>query len=552
MEKTKQKWNVGINKTLAYRAKSIPVDIVDGSFRDQYTRIHDYGHELLRSNPGSTVVISSQPSQGGEDNTENLDRPLNPHFQRIYICFKACKDSFFKCRPIIAIGKDPNDQMLPIAYAVVEGETKDSWSWFLELLTTDLGGVRICKTYTFISDQQKGLLPALEELLPRVDQRFCVRHLYSNFKKKFPGVKLKELIWKAAYASHPNAWEKIMRQIKDENPDAFNHIWKIPPRFWSKSMFKSGPKCDTLVNNMSEAFNSVFVTARAKPIVTMLEKIRVYLMMRWESNRKRIAKYNDTVLPNIRKQLAKQSQLTNYWMVRRVGEVEYEVRHITIIEEKYSVNLSKHECSCRIWMLTGLPCCHAYACLKDQRLKVDDFVPDYYKKECYEACYTPVIYPANGATLWTKTDAVDLQPPPIKRQPGRPKKKRNKEAGEQVRSATQLKRAKFGIKCSRCNKDGHNKATCKLPPTVTTTPSSQQTETTTPSSQQPTTNATTAPSSQQPTTNVSSATPTTNVSSATPTTTVSSATPTTSSSQQPPKKKKRLQKGPKKQVASQP
>ncbi|XP_058781017.1 uncharacterized protein LOC131655129 [Vicia villosa] len=117
---------------------------------------------------------------------------------------------------------------------------------------------------------------------------------------------------------------------------------------------------------MSEAFNSIFVTARAKPIVTMLEEIRVYLMMRWESNRKRIAKYNDTVLPNIGKQLAKQSQLTNYWMVRRAGEVEYEVRHITIIEEKYSVNLSKHECSCRIWMLTGLPCCHAYACLKDQ------------------------------------------------------------------------------------------------------------------------------------------------------------------------------------------
>ncbi|XP_058726169.1 uncharacterized protein LOC131597489 [Vicia villosa] len=456
MEKTKQKWNVGINKTLAYRAKSIAVDIVDGSFRDQYTRIHDYGHELLRSNPGSIVVISSQPcqpSQGGEDNTENLDRPLNPHFQRIYICFKACKDNFFKCRSIIgldgcflkgyyggqilaAIGRDPNDQMLPIAYAVVEGETKESWSYFLELLTTDLGGVRICKTYTFISDQQKGLLPALEEL---VDKHICVRHLYRNFKNKFPGVKLKELMWKAAYASHPNAWEKIMRQIKDENPDAFNHIWKIPPRFWSKSMFKSGPKCDTLVNNMSEAFNSVFVTARAKPIVTMLEDIR------------------------------------------------------------------------------------------DQRLEVDDFVPDYYKKECYEACYTPVIYLANGATLWTKTDAVDLQPPPIKRQPGRPKKKRNKEAGEQVRSATQLKRAKFGIKCSRCNKDGHNKATCKLPPTVTTVPSSQQTETT-------------APSSQQPTTNVSSAAPTT----------VSSATPTTNSSQQPPKKKKGLQKGPKKQVASQP
>jgi len=76
-----------------------------------------------------------------------------------------------KCRPIIglhgcflkgyyggqllaAIGRDPNDQ-LPIAFTIVEGETKESWKWFLELLINDLGGTRLFKTYTIISDQQK-------------------------------------------------------------------------------------------------------------------------------------------------------------------------------------------------------------------------------------------------------------------------------------------------------------------------------------------------------------------------------------------------------------
>lgn len=69
---------------------------------------------------------------------------MNPQFQRMYICLKACKESFFKYIPIIgldgyflkgynggqilaAIGRDPNDQMLPTAYAVFKGETKDSW-----------------------------------------------------------------------------------------------------------------------------------------------------------------------------------------------------------------------------------------------------------------------------------------------------------------------------------------------------------------------------------------------------------------------------------------
>lgn len=171
MEKTHEKWNVCINKTLAYIAKTLFVDIMDGLFREQYRRIHCYGHELLRANPLSIVKITSQSFQGEEENSGHPERQMNPHFQRMYICLKTCKKSFFKCRPIIGLNgcflkrycggqilvtirRDPNDQMLSIVYAIVEGETKDSWSWFLKLLTADSGGVRLCKTYTFISEQK--------------------------------------------------------------------------------------------------------------------------------------------------------------------------------------------------------------------------------------------------------------------------------------------------------------------------------------------------------------------------------------------------------------
>jgi len=45
---------------------------------------------------------------------------------------------------------------------------------------------------------------------------------------------------------------------------------------------------DTLVNNMSEAFNSVIVEARSKPIISMMEQIRAYLMDRWATNRSKV------------------------------------------------------------------------------------------------------------------------------------------------------------------------------------------------------------------------------------------------------------------------
>lgn len=238
---------------------------------------------------------------------------------------------------------------------------------------------------------------------------------------------------------------------------------------------------------MSEAFNSTIIIARGKPVVTMFEEIRVYLMERWEANRQKIARYEDEVLPNIKKRIARESSYTNNWMVRRSSEYDYEVRRIASLTEKYSVNLLRRECDCRKWLLTGLPCCHAISCMKSQDININDFVPDCFKKERYAACYSSVIYPANGQCLWEKTPYADLQPPPIKRQAGRPKKKRTRDANEML-DANQMKRAKWGIKCSRCKQSGHNKSTCKLPapppasegttgqnPTPATAPSSSQT-----------------------------------------------------------------------------
>ena len=68
-----------------------------------------------------------------------------PYFERLYICVESCKIGFLAgCRPIIgldachlkaklggqlitAVARDPNEEYFPLAYAVVEVETKESW-----------------------------------------------------------------------------------------------------------------------------------------------------------------------------------------------------------------------------------------------------------------------------------------------------------------------------------------------------------------------------------------------------------------------------------------
>jgi len=105
--------------------------------------------------------------------------------------------------------------------------------------------------------------------------------------------------------------------IKAISEEAFNYVCEIEPMHWTRAMFKGDSKCDTLVNNISEAFNSVIVVPRSKPVVSMLEDIMVYVMERWQKNREKIAKYDDgEVLPNIKKKLEKESSYANDWIVR--------------------------------------------------------------------------------------------------------------------------------------------------------------------------------------------------------------------------------------------
>lgn len=105
-----------------------------------------------------------------------VERPfpkVPPKFHRLYMSFAVMKKGFLDgCRPVIgvdgcflkgsfkgillvAVGRDGNDNMYLIAYAVVEAETKDSWTWFLETLVLDLGTREWHARLTFISDRQK-------------------------------------------------------------------------------------------------------------------------------------------------------------------------------------------------------------------------------------------------------------------------------------------------------------------------------------------------------------------------------------------------------------
>ncbi|KAK4390501.1 hypothetical protein Sango_2113400 [Sesamum angolense] len=398
---------------------------------------------------------------GLSDGTEE-----NKKFDRLYICFKALKEGFLSgCRPIIgvdgchlkgphggilltAVGIDPNNCLYPIAYAVVGSETKQSWEWFLMLLKEDLHILRN-DIYTFISDKQKGLLPAFENIFPGADNRFCVRHLHGNMKTAgWKGLAYKRALWAAARATTVHEFDKCITEIGEMNVKCKEWLIEKPAAQWSRSHFNPWPKYDILLNNLCESFNSSILDAREKPILTMLEWIREYLMTKLQQNRDRATKKWDgkRICPKIKKLLDKNMDSASDCIPVKSNDWNYEISCYD--GSRFTVDLRAHTCSCR-----------------------RDFVHSCYFVQTYLKVYEPAMMPMNSKEMWVKTGYIPPLPPSFGKKRGQPKKTRKPSAGEdgedgkkmnkEKKKETKMKRQGWKVHCKFCGALGHNKKGCQ-------------------------------------------------------------------------------------------
>jgi hypothetical protein len=86
-------------------------------------------------------------------------------------------------------------------------------------------------------------------VLPRGDHRFCVRHLYANYRDSgHRGLALKDKLWAVAAAYTEADFFKEMDELKNISEYAYNYLMNVDRSSWSRAWFNTSPKCDLLVN----------------------------------------------------------------------------------------------------------------------------------------------------------------------------------------------------------------------------------------------------------------------------------------------------------------
>ncbi|GKC06245.1 hypothetical protein Tco_0997855 [Tanacetum coccineum] len=267
-EDIREKFMIDVSIGQCKRAKQCALYEHGEGLIEHYGRLWEYRQAVLESNPGSTCHLDVDFNNDGQ-----------PVFQRMYVCFKGVKDGWIAgCRKVIgidgcfithmckgeiltAMGRDGNNQMYPIAWAVVDVENKNNWCWFLSLLADDLDlqeGLGV----TIISDSHKGLIEAVRTWLPQAEHRHCTRHIYVNFKRKWSGLIYKRLFWGAAASTIEQDFTRYMEQIRQLDPEAYRYLMEREPERWSKAYFQTGRSCASFENGISESFNAQIIDAR--------------------------------------------------------------------------------------------------------------------------------------------------------------------------------------------------------------------------------------------------------------------------------------------------
>ncbi|XP_072058235.1 uncharacterized protein [Arachis hypogaea] len=195
-------------------------------------------------------------------------------FDKVFWSFLSCVEAFKDCKPfvsvdsthlygryggvlLITVAQDGNSNILLIAFAIVESESIESWSFFLTNLrhhVTPQDGLLV------ISDKFQAIKAALSSddsgwHPPRAYHAYCIRHMAANFMTRFNSVEGKMYLINVAYNPSKADYEWYMDALGGVSPTMVDWSGHFRNEIWLQH-------CDSgcrfgHTTNLSECINAV-------------------------------------------------------------------------------------------------------------------------------------------------------------------------------------------------------------------------------------------------------------------------------------------------------
>jgi hypothetical protein len=200
----------------AWRAKEHALALLWGDWKEAYAKVPRLLHAIAHFNPGTRCDIVTCGQW-----LPNETSRYYPVLKRIFWSFLQCVAGCAHCRLIISVdgtfltrkykgtlmvvvGMTAKNQLLPLAFALVEGENNESWKWFLSLVRKQVLGpdIHVCMVLDHHRSLFNGAKVHLEGYPPLI-HRWCSCHFAAN-------------IWKTQQSKEVIARLKALCTVKEE------------------------------------------------------------------------------------------------------------------------------------------------------------------------------------------------------------------------------------------------------------------------------------------------------------------------------------------------
>ncbi|RYR66923.1 hypothetical protein Ahy_A03g013112 [Arachis hypogaea] len=159
---------------------------------------------------------------------------------------------------LVAVSQDGNNNIVLIVFAIVEGETSDAWHFFLSNL---LQHVVTRDGVGLISDRHESINAAVERSNgawspPRAFHMFCIRHIESNFLRKFKASYLQKLVINIGYSRTVREYEVHYQRLRERGEAYIDWLNRIPREQYALT-FDGGYRWGHMTTNLVECINSL-------------------------------------------------------------------------------------------------------------------------------------------------------------------------------------------------------------------------------------------------------------------------------------------------------